>query len=312
VYKRQKDIRGPQPGEDNASIYRSFVEEVEGLAPDDEALAWENYLREYPRTLYKERINERLVELERLMFSGDLDSDPRQKVAAGNRELFFAQPVSLENIDPITKLRAGFEIGLPNYVNFLVDYEYQILRELSAHIGIRNRHTTGWSIEPGARYAILKSARTRTLVTAIGDVRIGTNPFFPALRPQLAVGQQFGTDTRVDVQIQGGSDMTFIQGDGGDTIFEPRLIAGGNVTFIPADRIRIFAETSLYMKDLGGDELSGAFQFNIFTFGIKIMGPTKRSGGHNYEIGAAANAPYAARFWGPHRGSVMGDLNYFL
>ena len=33
--------------------------------------------------------------------------------------------MTLENIDPRNKLRFAFEMGLPNHVNLLVDYEQQ-------------------------------------------------------------------------------------------------------------------------------------------------------------------------------------------
>ncbi|MFT4975293.1 MAG: hypothetical protein ACI8S6_001180 [Myxococcota bacterium] len=311
-FDEEEELRPREEGEDTADIYRAHVDEVRGLPADEESLAWERYLRKYPNTSFGSRIDERLTVLEREMFGGGIEGPgSASSLDAGRAELHFAQPVSLENIDPITKLRLGFEIGLPDYTNFIADFEYQIFRELSVHAGIRNRFSPGNSFELGARYALIKSARTKTLLTVIGDVRSGTVPFYPALRPQLAFGQQltFG-EISLDVQVQGGTDMTFIQGSGGEAVFEPRLVGGANVTLIPNDRVRVFAETSTYMKDLGFE--GGAFSFNQLTFGLKIMGRDKTTDDLKFEIGAAANAPYLARYWGYHLGAVSADMNYYL
>ena len=105
--------------------------------------------------------------------------------------------------------------------------------------------------------------------------------------------------------------MTFIQGSSGDVIPEARLIGGGNLTLVPADRVRVFMETSVYMKDFGFE--GGAFVFNQLTFGLKIMGESRpQTGDPTFEAGFAANAPYMARYWGYHLGAVSGDLNYYL
>lgn len=300
-------------GGDTADIYRDYMAEVRGLPPDEEAIAWERYLEKYPNTSYRSRIDDRLSELERQMFEGGgRRIGGTSSVDAGRKELHFAQPMTLENIDPITKLRVGFGMGLPSYFNLIADFEYQIFRELSVHAGVQRRFTPGSSIELGARYALVKSARTRTLVTAIGDLRLGTNPFYPALRPQLAVGQRFNLgESHLDVQLQGGTDMTFIQGSSGDVIPEARLIGGGNLTLVPADRVRVFMETSVYMKDFGFE--GGAFVFNQLTFGLKIMGESRpQTDDPTFEAGFAANAPYMARYWGYHLGAISGDLNYYL
>ncbi|MEL6347525.1 MAG: hypothetical protein AAFV53_30725 [Myxococcota bacterium] len=301
-FEEDDEVRPRGEGEDTATIYRQFAEEVRALPADEEALAWDRYMREYPNTIFRDSIEERLTTLEREMFSQDLDgpdSIAGQRDAA-RQELYFAQPVGLENIDPITKLRVGGEIGLPNYVNGIVDYERQLLRELSAHIGIRNRLTPGFSLEVGARYAIVKSARTRTLVTAIGDFRLGLSPAFPAIRPQLAVGQRFDVgDGFLDVQVQGGSDMTFIPDNEGNALFEPRVVGGVNLSLTPNDQIRVFLEGSTYMKDFGFE--SGPFRYNVMTFGLKILRFNERTGTLKAEYAAAANAPIAPNYWSQHQ-----------
>lgn len=313
IFGEDDEVRPRGEGEDNASIYRAFVDEVRPLPPDEEALAWERYMREYPNTIFRSRIEERLTELERTMFSeelGGLDTPSGQRDAA-KQELYFAQPIGLENIDPITKIRVGGELGLPNYANGIVDFEYQFFREFSVHAGFRNRISPGYSFEVGARYALVKSARTQTIVTAIGDLRAGLNPFYPAIRPQLAVGQRFDIgDMYLDAQIQGGTDMTFIPDIDGDAVFEPRVVGGVNLSLTPNDRIRVFMEGSTYMKDFGFE--AGAFRFNQLTFGLKILRFNDRTGALKSEFGAAANAPFGANYWSLHEGSIFADGNFFL
>ena len=90
----------------------------------------------------------------------------------------------LENIDPRKKLRFAFEMGLPNYINLLVDYEHPLQRDLSVHGGLRNRYA-GFSIEGGAKYSLVKSVRTQSLVTVLGDIRVNTIPFLLACAPRL-------------------------------------------------------------------------------------------------------------------------------
>ena len=53
----------------------------------------------------------------------------------------------------------------------MADYEHGITREFSVHGGIRNRFLT-WNAEFGARYAVIKSSRTQTLLTGILDFRM--------------------------------------------------------------------------------------------------------------------------------------------
>ena len=129
---------------------------------------------------------------------------------------------------------------------------------------------------------------------------------------RVAFGQRLdlGSSGRVDIQVQGGSDLAFVTTDTGDSLFDPRVVGGANVTFVPAPTVRIYMETSTTMKALGWEQ-GGSFRFNVLTFGIKIIG-RQESGDPQYEIGAGASAPYTTNYWGYHVGSVTGDLNYFL
>jgi len=305
------DVRSS--GTDTARVYRDQIDSVADMPPDEEALSWERYLRRYPNTVFRARIDERMTELEDMMYSERIgDSTDIGVVSdAGKAELYFAQPMLLENIDPIDKVRIGFEWGAPAWITFLADYEKQINRDMSFHIGIHERYT-GQSIEAGLRYALIKSARTRTLVTAIGDVRVGTDPLFPSLRPQLGFGHRFsvGALGRLDLQAQVGGDLAFMTSSDGESMFSPRAVGGLNVTLIPTEKVRIFVETSTTMKDVSWQD-SGGFRYNIFTFGIKIMG-RKAGGKPQYEVGTGASAPYGANYWGYHSGAVAADMNWYL
>jgi hypothetical protein len=310
-FEEDRDVSTRGEGEDNAQLYRDQLDRVGNLLPDEEALSWERYIKKYPNSVFRGRIDERLTELEGEMYGERIASSSGSAEDAGRAEMYFAQPLLLENIDPISKIRVGFEWGFPDYINLIGDFEYQLFRELSVHVGLRNRYDN-WSAETGARYAIIKSARTRTWLTAIGDVRLGTNPVYPAVRPQLAFGQRLdlGSSGWMDIQIQSGSDMAFVTTETGDSLFDPRLVGGANITFVPAPTVRIFMETSSTMKALAWEE-GNAFRFNVLTFGLKIIGRQK-SGDPQYEIGAGASAPYTTNYWGYHVGSITGDLNYYL
>ncbi len=49
------------PGEDTAEIYREALQDYERLSPDEEALAWERYLRKYPNSIFKSKIEKRVA-----------------------------------------------------------------------------------------------------------------------------------------------------------------------------------------------------------------------------------------------------------
>ena len=51
-------------GGDNASIYQEFERNVKGLDPEEELIEWRKYLNQYPNSVFKQRINERMDLLE--------------------------------------------------------------------------------------------------------------------------------------------------------------------------------------------------------------------------------------------------------
>lgn len=289
-------------GDDTALIYQEFKKKIAELSPEDQLIQWELYLKKYPNSVFKVRIEEDMDRLQDLMFSEELSFEPKETKDDGLKELNFSQSMLIENLDPRTKVRFGFEMGLPQYISLIADYEHQLQRDLSVHGGIRKRYT-GWNLELGTRYAFIKSARTHTLVTGMADLRLNADPGFPALRPQLAAGKRFflPNDFFIDAQAQLGTDLIFYNGA------EPRLVGGFNVTFAPSDTIRLFLEGNVYMKDFSFDQ--GPFAFNTIGFGMKIM--DKSNTPQRFETGVGAAVPAYYKYWLGHFGAIMGDINLY-
>ncbi len=297
--EEQVVLRGP--GVDTADAYRAYQSEVRNLAPDEEIIAWEQYFDLYPNTLFRERIDKRIEELSSEMYSY-IDRDEGGYVDAGDREIKIAQGMLIEPLNPRDRAQVGFEWGLPSYMNLFADYEHAFMRELSAHAGIRRRFS-GWSIEMGPRWAFVKSSRTQTVVSLIGDVRLNTDPAFLAIRPQLAAGKKFGD--LVDAQLQAGIDLDTRPGAG------IPIIGGANITINASEQVGVFAETELYMKFVNSQLLGTLpYRFNTNTFGLRFL-PQLESD-NDLEVNIGASVPYTSNYWMFHFGSVMVQVNYFL
>ncbi|MBN1335670.1 MAG: hypothetical protein JXB39_06890 [Deltaproteobacteria bacterium] len=290
------------PGQDTAEIYRDFIEDMEDLGPDEEIIQWERYLQQYPNSLFKDRIQTRIENISEDLYDARVPStEGFTDLDAGRREIRLAAPLHMEPVDPRTRVRAAFEWGYPEWINLVADYERQLVRSWSAHGGVRHRYT-GWSIELGTRYALVKSARTNTIVTGILDVRGNTNPFYPTLRPQIGAGQRFTVKGHpLDVQLVGGPDLEF------RSPISTRWMLGANVTYAPSDRVAFFVETNIEAKDILWDEAESFFRFPLATFGITFaLDPNAKK-----FATVAANAPFASYYWGYHFGGVMGDFKLY-
>ena len=290
------------PGQDTARIYRDFMRDMEDLGPDEEIIQWETYLETYPNSLFKDRIQSRIDEITEGQYDERVPgSEGFGTLDAGKREILLSAPLHLEPIDPRTRLRAAFEWGYPEWVNLIVDYERQLQRPWSVHGGVQRRYT-GWSIEAGTRYALVKSARTNTLLTGILDVRGNTNPFYPTVRPQIGFGQRFLLSGRpLDLQLVGGSDLEL------RSPFSIRWLLGANLTYAPSDRVAFFLESSVDAKEILWDEGESFFRFPVATFGITFALDQVAK---KYAT-VAANAPFASYYWGYHFGGVMGDFKMY-
>jgi hypothetical protein len=313
------DLLGDEPvnpdSGDSEAVFRAAQTRLQKLEADEELAGWEAYLEQYPNSAYRKRIETRMEELTDAIYENGAGptggTGPR--VDALDAEIGFAQPMQLENIDPRSRIQIGFEWGLPSYVNLIGDVEYQLARTFSIHGGVRRRYL-GWNVEAGARWALVKSTRTDTIVSLLADVRMNTIPAYPGLRPQLAIGKRFG---KVDAQIQGGVDFgyrTWLTADGVTAAsgFHPTIVGGANVFYAASERVGAFLETSTYMRHLSEDGAfeGGMFRFNVVSFGLKFFPGNKPE--RNQEVNFGATVPYTVQYWQFHSGSVMGQYNYYL
>jgi hypothetical protein len=287
---------------DSEQIYRATAARLQKYDADEELAGWEAYLAQYPGSSFRKRIEGRMEELTDLIYSGGPQVGP--VVDAMRQEIDFAHAMQLENINPRTRLQVGFEWGLPDYLNLGLDYEHALSRKASFHVGLRRRYL-GYNIETGARFALVKSVRTGTLVTLIADARLNTIPAYPGLRPQLAFGKRIG---KLDAQLQGGVDLTFQPVVG----LQPAGTGGVSLYYAASDRVGVFAETALYMKPVGADGAfeGGLFRFNVADFGLKFFPGTGDK--RDMEINFGATVPYMQQWWQFHFGSIMGQVNYYL
>ena len=286
-------------GQDTATIYRAYQEDAAELAPDEEILAWERYLGKYPESLFRSRIEKRSEELLELLYEEGLDRTLPGRLDADKRQLRLAPPLQLETINPRTALQAGFEWGLPDYMNLLVDYEHAFRRDFSFHAGIRKRYT-GWSVEPGVRWAIIKSSRTKSLLAVVGDLHMNLAPFYVGFRPQLGFGQKIGP---VDLQLQVGTEIE------PRSVVAIRLLGGANVTYHATDKVGAFLETNLHMKNLAWE--GGPFRFNVLSFGMTFE-PLPAASNTDLLVMVGASVPYTSNYWMYHYGSIMAKMTLYL
>lgn len=287
-------------GADTAELFRKTEGRVKGMDSDEEMQVWEAYLAKYPETSFRTRIERRLEALTDSLYASRI-SGGEGVVDADRDKLAFSMPLMLENINPRTRAQFGFEYGLPEYMNLVGDYEHGLSREMSVHAGIRRRYT-GFNLETGARYALVKSARTHTLVTLLGDLRFNFDPAFVGFRPQIAVGKRFGD--KLDLMAIGGVELNL------RSPFDFRVVGGANATYLTSDTVGLFVEGNLHMKNLGWD--GGAFEFNTFGLGMKFFPNQKSERPEALEINFGAQVPFTWRYWRYHYGSIAVSVNYLF
>jgi hypothetical protein len=292
---------GPTSG-DTEQIFRATQTRLAELEPDEQILGWEAYLAKYPTTPYRTRIEKLLEDLNEQLYDVGIVG-PDGPVDANKQELTFAHPLQLENVNPRTRLNVGFEYGLPSYANLALDYEHALARKFSVHGGVKQRYL-GFNAEAGVRYALVKSPRTQTLVTAMLDVRVNVNPAYPGFRPQLAVAKRFG---KLDAMLIGGADLVLSGG------LKPNLQAGGMMYYAASDRVGMFLEGNAYFRSLPAEGVfdGGTAMFDVATFGLKFF-PGKEGAKQDKEINIGATVPVATQYWQFHYGSIMAQFNYYL
>ena len=291
-------------GQDNVEIYRSFIDNMDDLGPEEELISWEEYLEKYPNTLFRDRIENRMEEINDDIYGTRIDDGTSGYVDAKDREIGLTQPQMLVNIDPRTRARISVELGLPSYFAGTADFEYQVMRELSLHAGYQRRYTGG-NLEFGGKYALIKSARTNLLVTGILDLHYNIDPGFLGVRPQVAGGKIFDIGGGLHVLGQAGVDWEVGRLDG-SPFGSVRYVGGAHLHYQASDVVGVFAEGSLNIKGSGDPDLAN-FGFNVVSFGLKFKPPTQPA-----YIGLNANVPAQYNFWGYHFGAVQMDLNWYL
>lgn len=310
----QETVKPREAGEDTAQIYRDAQKKYDDLLPDEEILRWEQYLQEYPKSLFRDRIEARMEELSQLMFSERVPGSDKGATAerdAAKRELNFATPTRFSSVDPRSHATVGAEIGIPNWAGGRIDGEYQIIRNLSVHGGIA-RGFAGGEFVLGGKYALVKSARTGTIVTGALDVGLNFKPSYVGFRPWVGIGQRFDVMEGLDLQLVGGLS--------GELQSFPTLRWNGgfNAELRPNDTVYIFAETTLNHKAVhpmqGGIQRDFAFWYNTATFGLKFA-PIKGKGvdkDGRVVLELAASTPYARNYWGFYQGAVQFSGHYYF
>ncbi|MCB9677364.1 MAG: hypothetical protein H6737_19815 [Alphaproteobacteria bacterium] len=288
-------------GGDTAELYRQTLQSVKTMEPDDEMQVWDEYLQKYPTSAFRPQIEKRMEQLEDAMYDlNRIHRTEEPEVDADKAQLKFSQGLLIENINPRRRLQFTLEWGLPDYANLGADYEHALLRSLSLHAGVRRRFT-GVNVEGGVRWALVKAARTNTLVTFIGDIHLNTSPAYIGFRPQLAAGKRFG---KLDLQGQVGVDIA------PRAVLDLRIVGGVNATYRASNAVAMFAETSVYMATIGGE--SGPYRFNQFIFGMKFFPSRKAKDPEKMEVNLGASIPYSSAYWQYHYGSLTGQANVYL
>lgn len=289
-------------GVDSAVLYRKQQQAVDGMEIDEEIMAWDAYLAQYPASIFRERIEKRIDELEGLAYQATVGG-PERGVDAKDVELPFVSPLHMANVNPRSRVQVGLEFGFgtPVYVRGVADFEYAVLRNVSVHGGVWGRYS-GWGAELGARYAFVKSTKLQLVATLIADVRLNFNPLFFEARPQLAIGKIVGP---VQMMLTAGAAIESRAGAG------VALIGGLHVSARLAPPVAVFVETDFYVRNLGRE--AGPFTFDIVSVGLRLFPKFKRRPDVDpLEINASGHVPYATRYLQPYFGAVQVQGTYYL
>ncbi|MSQ03422.1 MAG: hypothetical protein EXR71_16285 [Myxococcales bacterium] len=305
----QDSVQPRQPGEDTAQIYRDTQKKSKDMTPDEESLVWEEYVHKYPKTLFLKRIEDRQDDLSAIMFGDRVpDSDKGDRgLDAVQRELNFAVPFSLSSIDTRSRISGGIQWGFPSWFGGKIDAEYAFLRQMSAHV-LLGRDFAGAVIQPGVKYALLKSSRTGTLLTSGVDIKLNTSPTFVAIRPMIGFGQRIRVGNGLDLSVQVSADLEARENS------DIRWNAGLHGEYRPNEVIALFWEWSWDAKYLAHPDVDDSFRFFTTTFGIKFNAkkPQTEQGGGRIDAGVGAVYPYAANYWGFYAGGVDLMADYYL
>jgi len=297
-----------QPGQDTVETYRAQQRDLRGAAADEEIMAWEAYLEQYPNALYKERIQERIQTLldeqyRRAQLGGSLDpEDPSASaVDLKDQQVPLSSPLRLPNLNPRSRVLVGGMFGYPLHLEAWADFEYAFLRNLSVHGGLWGRYT-GWGLEVGVRGSPVKSAKDNVVLTPALDLRLNFGPLLFAVRPQLGVGAQLAE--RVDLLANFGAEITAQRNA------SVALFGGLHLSVRVAQPVAVFIESEVYARRITRAE--GAFVFGNVGAGLRFFPKLKKRDDDPLEVVAAGFARSTSRYLEPFQGAAAVQLAYYL
>lgn len=288
-------------GEDDANVYRAMQTQLLEADPEERLAAWEDYLKTYPNTAFLEQISDEIAQAEAELYQDGIRGEVVETVY--KRQLPFPEMALGENLNPATRIKLGFEFGLPDWINLIGDMEYALTPRFSGHVAMRKR-LTGWALEAGPRVAILKLEDPGLIVSAVADVHLGVDPAMFGVRPGLAAG--FHPIEMLWVQAQGSVEVEGISGT-----WAPRYRGGGQIHVRPADPVALYVEGNLESKYLGW--ISGDFMFHTVVFGMRfypMKSTEKRTDATDVLLGGSVPAMYA--FWDTHKGAATAQISHHL
>lgn len=304
----QETVKERGPGEDTAQLYRDAQKKYGEMSPDEELLRWEEYLKKYPKSLFRDRIEQRMDELSNMMFGERVEGSDRgeKPMDAALRELNFAVPQRFSGVDPQSHVQVGAELGIPNWFGLKADFEYQVMREWSAHGGIK-RGLSGWELAAGTRYALIKSTRTGTVLSGGLDLNLNASPTFLGIQPMVNFGQRVRVMEGLDLQAQLAPVIELYKPTG------VRYLFGFNAQLQANEVLAAFVESSNNVKYLGDDDVA-PFYYLVTTFGLKftpVQGKGEDKNGR-LVIDIAASIPEAHNYWLFYQGSLQVGANYYF
>jgi len=288
-------------GSDTASDFRDTKAMLDSLSADERLQGWEDYLGRFPSSNFLEQISREIVAAESEMYGEGIGSEITQRV--GHRGVKLPEMVQTENLNPATRLRAGFEFGLPDWLNLMADFEYALMDNLSVHGGMRKR-ISGWSLDMGPRYALVKDDNLGLLVTVMADFHFNVDPGYYGVRP--GAGAAYRVMDKLWLQAQGNVELEVIEGYAAS-----RYQASGAAHFRANDAVALYVEGAYNSKFLNWP--GGNFRFHTTTFGMRFYPGAKRDDWNgSSEVVLGGTVPVSYQFWDRHLGAAtVQTLTYF-
>lgn len=306
LFGAERDTRSEvlAPGTDNVRIYRDQQKAFAELPADEEVMAWEAYLAEYPASIFRERIMARMDELQDAQYKDRIIRDEeRSGKDPAQAEILLAQPLHMPSINPRTRVGLGLDLGFGAgtlYTGGRANFEYALLRNLSIGAGLGGGYN-GWGLEFGAHYAPVKSAKDKLIFTILADFKLNFAPFFFQIRPQLALAKVVGP---AQIMLSVGTEIGTRPGE------SVAILGGAHVHVRVAEAVAVFAETEIYARNLSRE--GGAFLFENVTVGLRFYPKMKKRQDDPIQIDAGGTAAVASQYLQYYLGAVGLQGQYFI